>query len=128
MRFAEDIKGIIFDCDGVLLDSLMIWEDLGARYLRSKGKVPEEGLAETLFSMSLEQGAEYLNRNYDLGETAEEIGQGLQDMLRDFYFYEVLAKPGAAELRERPRRIKLPERRHGAPFTEHSLALRKLRV
>ena len=100
MRFAEDIKGIIFDCDGVLLDSLMIWEDLGARYLRSKGKVPEEGLAETLFSMSLEQGAEYLNRNYDLGETAEEIGQGLQDMLRDLYFYEVLAKPGAAELLE----------------------------
>ena len=62
--------------------------------------MPEEGLAETLFSMSLEQGAEYLNRNYDLGETAEEIGQGLQDMLRDFYFYEVLAKPGAAELLE----------------------------
>ena len=100
MRFAEDIKGIIFDCDGVLLDSLMIWEDLGARYLRSKGKVPEEGLAETLFSMSLEQGAEYLRQNYGLEETAEEVEQGLQDMLRDFYFYEVLAKPGAAELLE----------------------------
>ena len=55
MRFAEDIKGIIFDCDGVLLDSLMIWEDLGARYLRSKGKVPEEGLAETLFSMNCQR-------------------------------------------------------------------------
>lgn len=98
MMISEDIKGIIFDCDGVLLDSLMIWEDLGARYLRSKGKVPEEGLDVILFSMSLEQGAEYLKQHYGLEETAEEVGQGLQDMLRDFYFYEVLAKPGAAEL------------------------------
>lgn len=98
MMITEDIKGIIFDCDGVLLDSLMIWEDLGARYLRSKGKVPEEGLDVILFSMSLEQGAEYLKQHYGLEESAEAVGQGLQDMLRDFYFYEVLAKPGAAEL------------------------------
>ena len=28
------IRGAIFDLDGVLLDSMGIWEDLGARYLR----------------------------------------------------------------------------------------------
>ncbi|MBP5794223.1 MAG: hypothetical protein J6W46_11385 [Spirochaetaceae bacterium] len=40
------IKGIIFDIDGVLLDSLGIWDDLGARYLQSIGVNPEEGLNE----------------------------------------------------------------------------------
>ena len=30
------IRGAIFDLDGVLLDSMGIWNDLGARYLRSR--------------------------------------------------------------------------------------------
>lgn len=97
-NFRQDIKGVIFDVDGVLLDSMGIWTDLGARYLVSIGKTPEEGLAEILFSMSMEQGAEYLREHYSIGLTAEEIGSGLQDMLRDFYYYEVQAKPGAQQL------------------------------
>ena len=97
-NFRWDIKGVIFDVDGVLLDSMGIWTDLGARYLVSIGKTPEEGLAEILFSMSMEQGAEYLREHYSIGLTAEEIGTGLQDMLRDFYYYEVQARPGAQQL------------------------------
>ncbi len=97
-NFRQDIKGVIIDVDGVLLDSMGIWTDLGARYLVSIGKTPEEGLAEILFSMSMEQGAEYLREHYSIDLTAEEIGSGLQDMLRDFYYYEVQAKPGAQQL------------------------------
>ena len=97
----EGIKGVIFDVDGVLLDSMEIWTDLGARYLMSLGKEPEEGLAGILFSMSMEQGAEYLTEQYSLGLTPEEVTDGLSGMLRDFYFYEVAAKPGAAALMER---------------------------
>ena len=97
-NFRWDIKGVIFDVDGVLLDSMGIWTDLGARYLVSIGKTPEEGLAKILFSMSMEQGAEYLREHYSIGLTAEEIGTGLQDMLRDFYYYEVQARPGAQQL------------------------------
>ena len=84
--------------DGVLLDSMGIWNDLGARYLRSLGVTPEEGLNEILFSMSMEQGAEYLHTHYALPQSAAEVGAGIADMLRDFYFYEVPAKDGAAAL------------------------------
>ena len=92
------IKGIIFDIDGVLLDSMLIWNDLGARYLRSIGAIPEDGLNEILFSMSMEQGADYLKEHYKLEESTESILKGIQDMLEDFYFNEVEAKPGAEEL------------------------------
>ncbi len=98
MRFSHEIKGVIFDVDGVLLDSLEIWTDLGARYLISIGKSPEEGLADILFSMSMEQGAEYLKENYDIDRSAEDIVTGLRNMLRGFYYYEVQAKPGADQL------------------------------
>ena len=54
------IRGAIFDLDGVLLDSMGIWEDLGARYLQRLHITPEPGLNEVLFPMSMEQGAVYL--------------------------------------------------------------------
>lgn len=50
--------------------------------------------------MSMEQGAEYLTKHYSLGLSPEEVLDGLSGMLRDFYFYEVAAKPGAAALME----------------------------
>ena len=96
--FIKDIKGVIFDVDGVLLDSLEIWTDLGARYLISIGKKPEEGLADILFSMSMEQGAEYLKEHYEIDSSVEDIVTGLRNMLRDFYYYEVQAKADAEKL------------------------------
>ena len=95
------IRGAIFDLDGVLLDSLSIWEDLGARYLRAKGITPEENLGKKLFPMSMEQGAQYMRDRYVLPESAEEITEGLKALLEHFYFEEVLAKPGAKELLSR---------------------------
>lgn len=100
MEFLKDIKGVIFDIDGVLLDSMVIWTDLGARYIKSRGGEPEEGLADVLFSMSMEEGAEYLRDQYLPDETKEEIGEGLQNLLRDFYYFDVSAKQGAAEMLE----------------------------
>jgi pyruvate-formate lyase len=50
--------------------------------------------------MSMEQGAEYLASNYDIPVDAGEVLDGMRDMLRDFYFFEVGAKEGAAELLE----------------------------
>ena len=94
------IKGAIFDIDGVLLDSMGIWDDLGARYLRSLGRIPEEGLNKILFSMSMEQGAEYLNEHYGLNKSVKETVDGIGRMLEDYYFYEVLLKPGAKEILE----------------------------
>ena len=92
------IRGTIFDLDGVLLDSMGIWEDLGARYLRRLHITPEPGLNEVLFPMSMEQGAAYLKEHYPLPQSEAEIGEGIARMLEDYYFYEVPAKPGAAAL------------------------------
>lgn len=92
------IRGAIFDLDGVLLDSMAVWNDLGVRYLQKRGIQPEEGLSQILFSMSMEQGADYLKVKYQLPDTPQEILNGIEQMIRDFYFYEVQPKEGAKEL------------------------------
>lgn len=43
------IKGIIFDADGTLLDSMHIWEELGKRYLASRGIKAEYRLGQILY-------------------------------------------------------------------------------
>ena len=102
------IKGAIFDLDGVLLDSLSIWEDLGSRYLRAKGIAPEENLGKKLFPMSMEQGTRYLKDHYALPESVETITEGLKALLEHFYFTEVSAKPGAEELLSRLHSLRIP--------------------
>ena len=92
------IRGAIFDLDGVLLDSMAVWNDLGVRYLKKRGIQPEAGLNQILFSMSMEQGADYLKAKYQLPDTPQEILNGIEQMIRDFYFYEVQPKEGAREL------------------------------
>lgn len=92
------IKGVIFDIDGVVLDSMGIWKNLGSRYLKSIGIQPEEGLNEILFSMSMEEGAEYLKKHYNIDRSSSSIQEGISFMLESFYFEEVPAKKGAAEL------------------------------
>lgn len=60
------IKGIIWDADGTLLDSMEIWEHAPDHYLEILGIEPEPNLGEILFEMSLEQGAKYLIDRYHL--------------------------------------------------------------
>ena len=91
------IKGMIFDADGTLLDSMPIWDDLGVRYLKELHIEAEPGLPEILFRMSLEESAAYMKRTYGLSQTEEEIQRGVLAKLEDFYVNEVQAKPGVDE-------------------------------
>lgn len=54
------IKGAIFDVDGTLLDSMGIWKDVGVRYLNSIGIEAEPDLENILFTMSIQEGAQYV--------------------------------------------------------------------
>lgn len=94
------IRGAIFDLDGVVLDSMGVWRDLGARYLAGLGAASEAGLADKLFSMSIEEGAAYLKERHNLAGSVEEIVDGIGRLVEDFYFHRVSAKPGVGRLME----------------------------
>lgn len=98
------IQGAIFDVDGTLLDSMSIWDTIGADYLRSIGYEPRENLNEVFKNMSLLQAAEYYRREYGVTRSIEEIMDGVNAMLEHFYQYDAPMKLGVAELLERLRR------------------------
>lgn len=94
------IKGVVFDADGTLLDSMHIWDELGERYLRSLGKTPEDGLYKILFPMTLEESSVYLKEKYGLTESTEEIKSGVLGIIDSFYRNEVQLKAGVREFLE----------------------------
>lgn len=92
------IKAMIFDADGVLLDSLSVWKELGKRYITDLGYQPVAGMDEILFPMSMEQGAAWLKSRFTLEYSEEKIVMDLKARIRKYYFEEVPAKSGAREL------------------------------
>lgn len=89
-----NIKGVIFDFDGTLFDSMYIWDNVGEDYLRSLGKEPEPFLGDTIKTMSMHQAALYFKDHYDLGLTVEEMICGVNKMTENCYIHDIQPKPG----------------------------------
>lgn len=88
------IKGIIWDADGTLLDSMEIWDHAPDHYLEILGIEPEPNLGEILFEMSLEQGAKYLIDRYHLPVGVADVLEGIHCQIETFYRREVTLNRG----------------------------------
>lgn len=94
------IKGAIFDLDGTLLDSMIVWDTLAEDYLRSRGIEPRENLTEKFKNMSLPQAACYYQSVYGLTDTVDAIIAGVNRLIATFYIEKVQAKKGVREFLE----------------------------
>lgn len=94
------IKGMIFDLDGTLLDSIKIWEEVGFKYLLSLGIKPNDNLNDVIGDMSLVQSAQYFQSEYHVQYSVDEIIAGVNKIIEDYYVYEVLLKNGVKDFLE----------------------------
>ncbi len=92
------IRSAIFDADGTLLMTSQMWDKLGERFLLSKGIDPKPGLNEHIRTLSLEQGAAFLQREYLANTPETDIIAGINAMIDGFYRYEASPADGAREL------------------------------
>lgn len=91
------MKGVIFDLDGVILDSMPIWDQVGEMYLRKLGIQAEPGLAQIMLCMSMAQGAEFLKQRYHLEMDEGIIIKGINHTIADFYACQVQLKEGVEQ-------------------------------
>lgn len=94
------VEGIIFDVDGTILDSMMIWDEAPKLYLESQGCEVNENIGEITFDMTMAEGAQYMQKTYGLSLTEREIIDGINSRVYDFYAKKVQPKEGVSEFLE----------------------------
>lgn len=96
----DAIRCAIFDMDGTLTDSMGIWEDAGAVYLRGKGIEPRPEWREDTRPMSMTQIADYFAARYGITDPRERIMADVNRVVEDYYRDVAKPKEGALELLE----------------------------
>jgi HAD superfamily hydrolase (TIGR01509 family) len=91
------LQGAILDVDGTLLDSMPMWDQLAARFLRSLGLVPEPDLNSKIKNFTVAEAGRYFQEHYGVKVSVAEINTGVFKLARQFYVNEVPLKPGVQE-------------------------------
>ena len=100
----NEIKGAIFDMDGTLVDSLMIWdvlwEGFGKKFKNISGFRPTQQDDKAVRTMILKDAMEHIHNTYNMGESGQQLLDTANAIMEDFYANTVLLKDGVAEFLE----------------------------
>lgn len=104
----KNIKAVIFDMDGSLIDSMWIWKDIDIEYLSRYGyHMNSETVREfqaNIQGMSFYETAVWVKEHYKIPKTIEEMMDDWNKMAWDKYENQVFLKPGALEFLEECKR------------------------
>ncbi len=93
----DNIKAVIFDLDGTLVDSMWVWKELDKEFLAPYGiEIPEE-LEREIEGKSFTETAEYFKEKFAIPLSVEEMKQLWNEMAYEKYAKEVPLKDGVFE-------------------------------
>ena len=92
------IKGVIFDVDGTLFDSMGAWHDSGYNVLKSLGIDADKGIGDIFFSMTMDEVIDYMQENFPVNKSREFLRKGIHDQVEYAYRNEIELKPGVIRI------------------------------
>lgn len=107
----KNIKAVIFDLDGTLVDSMWMWKSIDVEYLEKKGiTVPADiqAFQEELEGMGFTETAVFFKNRFQIEDSLEKIKKTWILMAEEKYSKEVPLKPGVREFLEELKNRNIP--------------------
>jgi HAD superfamily hydrolase (TIGR01509 family) len=95
------IDGVVFDLDGVLLDSEQVWDSVREQLVRERGGRWHDRAQRDMMGMSSVEWSRYMHDRLGLREAPEEISAEVVRRLQQRYRERLPVLPGAREAIER---------------------------
>lgn len=96
-KMLDDIKAIIFDLDGSLVDSMWMWKEIDIEYLGKFGISLPDNLQNAIEGMSFSETAVYFKERFQIPDSLEQMKEDWNRMAWDKYLHEVPLKDGIPE-------------------------------
>ena len=92
-----DYKGLIFDLDGTIAESLYVWKKVDIDFFGKRGLTIPENYSEKISSMSFIQAATFTKNEYNFEEDVQDIMDEWYSMAINEYSQNVRPKPFVTE-------------------------------
>jgi HAD superfamily hydrolase (TIGR01509 family) len=93
----REIAAVVFDLDGVLVDSEPVWEEVRHGLVAERGGQWPADAQSRLMGMSTAEWARYLSEELGVGMPAAQVAEVVIDRMAARYAYELPLLPGADE-------------------------------
>ncbi len=93
----KDIKAVIFDLDGTLVDSMWVWDQIDEDYLSKKNIAVPKNLNSEIAHLSFNQVAKYFKKRFNLEDSLDDIKNSWNTMAYYHYSTDIKLKNGVRE-------------------------------
>jgi HAD superfamily hydrolase (TIGR01509 family) len=91
------VDAVIFDLDGLLVDSEAVWDDVRKRFVEEKGGRWSDGATRDMMGMSSVEWSQYVRDELEVDMDPDEISREVADRVADTYREKLPLLPGAVE-------------------------------